>query len=130
MATNSKIYSDLDLTFLRQPASGDVSMTFDEQAVIRSIRNLLSTNLYERLFQPNLGSTISQILFEPVSPLSASQIEAEIKRIIENFEPRATITNLFVSAMPDQNYFSVSLYVLVGNRTSPTSINLILERSR
>ena len=71
MAINNHIYSDLDLRFLAQPSTGDVSMRYDEQAVIRSIRNLLSTNLYERLFQPTLGSTIGQLLFEPVSPLTA-----------------------------------------------------------
>jgi len=130
MAINNHIYSDLDLTFLRQPVTGDVSMKYNEQAVVRSIRNLLSTNTYERLFQPTLGSTINNLLFEPASPLTASLIKDEIVRVINNFEPRATISELVVTALPDSNQFNVSLYVLIGNQTSPTAINLILTRSR
>ena len=129
MAINH-IYSDLDLTFLRQPGTGDFSMKYDEQSVIRSVRNLLSTNLYERLFQPTIGSTLNQILFEPVSTLTALQIEDEIVRMIKNYEPRATISQVIVSARPDDNSFSVSLYVLIGNLTTPTAINLILTRTR
>lgn len=130
MAINQHIYKDLDLTFNRNPATGDVSMKYDEQAVIRSIRNLLSTNVNEKLFQPTIGSSLSQLLFEPVSPLTASMIEDEVARMITNYEPRATISQLIVSAQPDKNYFNVSLYVLIGNQTQPTAINLILQRTR
>jgi phage baseplate assembly protein W len=127
---NKHIYSDLDLTFRKSPSTGDVSMKYDEQAVIKSIRNLLSTNLYERLFQPNVGSSLNKLLFEPVSPLTASLIEDEIARMINNYEPRATISQLFVQASPDSNQFNVSLFVLIGNITIPSQINLILTRSR
>ena len=130
MATRNHIYSDLDLTFLRQPGTGDVSMKYDEQAVIRSVRNLISTNRYERLFQPEIGSTLNQLLFEPVSPLTANLIEDEIVRMIKNYEPRATISQVIVSAKPDDNAFNVSLYVLIGNQTTPTAINLLLTRTR
>ena len=130
MAINNHIYSDLDLRFLAQPSTGDVSMRYDEQAVIRSIRNLLSTNLYERLFEPTIGSSIGQLLFEPISPLTASQIEDEVARMIGNYEPRATINQILVSARPDSNSFDVSLSVYIGNQTQPTAINLILTRTR
>ena len=124
MATNY-FYSDLDLTFLRKPVNSDISMKYNEQAVIRSIRNLLATNRFERLFQPEIGSTI-----KPVSPLSASLIEDEIGRMIDNYEPRATISQIKVSANPDSNSFAVYIAVFIGNQTSPTAINIILTRSR
>ena len=130
MANNNQIYADLDLTFLRQPATGDVAMKYDEQAVIRSVRNLLSTNRYERLFQPDIGSSLNNLLFEPVSPLTANLIEDEIVRMIKNYEPRVTISQVIVNAQPDSNAFNVSLYVIIGNQTSPTAINLILTRTR
>jgi phage baseplate assembly protein W len=130
MATLNKIYSDLDLTFLSSPSTGDVSMRYNEQAVIRSIRNLLSTNLYERLFQPDVGSTLNRLLFENISPITATLIENEIVRMINNYEPRATISQINVSALSDSNEFNVSLYVYIGNQTSPTAFNLILTRTR
>lgn len=130
MAINNRIYSDLDLTFLRTPATGDVAMKYNEQAVIRSVRNLISTNRYERLFQPEIGSTLNNLLFEPISPLTANLIEDEIVRMITNYEPRATISQVIVSASPDSNQFNVSLYLFIGNQTTPTAINLILTRTR
>jgi phage baseplate assembly protein W len=130
MAINNHIYSDLDLTFLRLPSTGDVAMKYDEQAVIRSIRNLLNTNQYDRLFQPDIGSTLNRLLFEPISSLTATLIQNEIIRTITNYEPRATINTISVTAAPDSNQFNVSLSVLVGNQTQPTSFSLILQRTR
>jgi phage baseplate assembly protein W len=127
---NQHIYSDLDLTFRRQPVKGDVSFSYDEQAVIRSIKNLLNTNRYERLFQPTLGCNLTNLLFEPCTPLTASLIDDEIRRMIENYESRATVHQLIVSAAPDENSFNVSMYVFIGNQTTPTAINLILKRTR
>jgi len=124
------IYSDLDLRFLPNPVTGDIAMSYNEQAVIRSIQNILYTSPYEKLFDPTVGSGIPALLFEPVSPLTASSIEDEIVRLISNYEPRATIYQLNVSANADQDSFQVSLYVFIGNNTTPTAINLILQRNR
>lgn len=130
MATLKKIYSDLDLTFTRNPVTGDVSIGYDEQAVIRSVRNLLLTNFYERPFQPLLGSNVEAHLFEPATALTASSIETEIKNVISNFEPRADLVNINVIALEDINTFYIELTFFIGNNTQPTSVNLILERSR
>lgn len=130
MAINNYIYSDLDLTFNKVPGTKDVARKYNEQAVIRSIRNLLSTNLYERLFQPDIGSSLNKLLFEPVTQVTAILIQNEIARVIGNYEPRAQISQLNVTASPDSNSFNVSLYVIIGNQTTPTAINLILVRSR
>jgi phage baseplate assembly protein W len=124
------IYSDLDLRFLPNPVTGDVSMSYNEQAVIRSIQNLLYTRPYEKLFNPTVGSGLYALLFEPLSPLTASSIEDEIVRLITNYEPRATIYQLNVSALADQDSFQVSLYVFIGNNTTPTAVNLLLQRNR
>jgi len=130
MATIKKLYTDLDLTFRRLPVSNDVALSFDEQAVIRSVRNLLLTNFYERLFQPTLGSNIDTLLFEPITVLTAGLIKAEIRNVINNFEPRVTIQDIVVDPSPDRNAFKVTLTFLIGNNTLPTAVNLLLERSR
>lgn len=130
MAIDKHIYSDIDLNFKTIYSTGDIALKYDSQAVIRSIHNLLNTNLYERLFQPDLGSTLNTLLFEPVSPLTATLIQNEIVRTITNYEPRAKINTLDVSAAPDSNQFNVYLTVFIGNQTQPTAINLILTRTR
>lgn len=130
MATDNHIYADLDLRFMPTLSTGDVSMRYDAQAVIASIKNLLNTNKYDRLFQPDVSSGISALLFEPLSSITATLIENEIVRVIKNYEPRAKINSLFVTAAPDQNQFSVSMSVFIANQTTPTAINIILTRTR
>ena len=105
-------------------------MSFDTQAVIRSIRNLLLTRHYERPFNPDLGSNIDAMLFEMVSPLSATSLEKEIQNVIENYEPRATVDSIVVSAQPDNNAYNVTITFYIENATLPTTVTLLLERNR
>jgi phage baseplate assembly protein W len=130
MATLSKIYSDIDFTFTRKPVVGDVALSYDSQAVIRSIRNILLTRHYEKLFNPDFGSNIDTLLFEMVSPITATSLEQEISTAIKNYEPRARLNNVVVSAQPDNNAYSVSLDFYIENATLPTTVTLILERNR
>jgi phage baseplate assembly protein W len=130
MANLQKVYSDLDLTFSRRPGTNDVSMRYDDQAVIASVRNLLLTNFYERPFQPNVGSNLDKLLFEPVNDLTANILETEIRNVINNYEPRAKIDSLQITSNPNQSSFSVYLRFYIGNNTTPTAVNLILQRSR
>jgi phage baseplate assembly protein W len=128
--TLKNIYSDLDLTFTRIPGKNDVALSYDEQAVIRSVRNLLLTNFYERPFQPNLGSNLDKLLFEPVNNLTASLLENDIKNTITNYEPRVTLDYILINPNVDHNAYEVTIQFYVGNNTSPTAVNLLLQRSR
>ena len=92
MATLKKLFTDIDLTFNKQPGKGDIVLSYDDQAVIRSVRNLLQTRFYERPFQPELGSNLNSLLFELISPITASALETEIRNVISNFESRANIS--------------------------------------
>ena len=64
-------YIDLDLDFTRNPATNDVSFKKDEEAIKRSVRNLVLTNFGERKFHPEIGSDAYGFLFENMSPLTA-----------------------------------------------------------
>jgi phage baseplate assembly protein W len=130
MANVQKLYSDLDLTFKKLPVTGDVSLRYDDQAVIASVRNLLLTNFYERPFQPNLGSNLSGLLFEPATNITSSILADEIRNVISNFEPRAQINSINVTLAPDNNSFNVFISFFIGNNTTPTNVNLLLQRSR
>jgi len=130
MATLNKIYSDIDLTFTRQPGKGDIALSYDDNAVIRSVRNLLLTDFYERPFQPEIGSNINGLLFEPITSITASAIEEDIKNTLANFEPRVSVQEIVVDALPDQNAFFVRVTFFIGNNTAPTAVNLLLERNR
>jgi len=132
MATQTvkKIYSDIDFTFTKKPVTADVALSYDSQAVIRSVRNLLLTNHFERPFNPQIGSGLDALLFEPVSSITSSLLENEIRTTIENFEPRATLNEVTVTPEPDKNAYSVYLSFYIENSTLPTTVTLLLERNR
>lgn len=130
MATLTNIYSDIDLSFSRQPVTGDISLVLDKRAVVASIKNLLLTNFYERLWQPSLGSNLMNILFENVDPMTETTLIQEIKNVLTNFEPRATIDSITVTADVINHGYNVNLRVFIGNSTTPSNIDLFLERIR
>lgn len=130
MATLTKIYSDIDFTFTKKPVTNDVALSYDAQAVIRSIRNLLLTKHYERPFNPDLGSNLDALLFENFSPLTTSTIEQEIYNIVNNYERRARMQTITVNPDYDNNTYNVTLTFFIENATLPTTVSLILERNR
>jgi phage baseplate assembly protein W len=130
MATLKKLYSDIDFSFTRKPVTNDVALSYDEMAVVRSVRNLLLTNHYERPFQPELGSNINTLLFEPISPITSTSLQTEIENMINNYEPRALLKSVTVNAKPDQNAYEVGLEFYIQNATLPTTVTLLLERNR
>ena len=130
MANITKLYSDIDFIFKKKPVTADVALSYNEQAVVRSIRNLLSTRHYERPFNPELGSNIDTLLFEMVSPLTAVALQKEVKDVIKNYEPRAIVKDITVSPDPDKNAYSLTLTFYIENSTLPTTVNLLLERNR
>jgi phage baseplate assembly protein W len=130
MVITQKVYSDLDLTFNRVPVTNDVALRYNDQAVIASVRNLLLTNFYERPFQPNLGSNINAILFEQADVITSNILENEIKNVISNFEPRIKINFINIQPSPDENSFNLTMSFFIGNNTTPTNVNMLLQRSR
>ena len=130
MATLTKIYSDIDFTFKPKPVTGDVALSYDQQAVIRSVRNLLQTNHYERPFNPDLGSNLSALLFENISPSTTIALQNEIMSTISNYEPRAKVQSVSVSVLPDQNSYSATITMYIANATVPTTVTVLLQRDR
>jgi phage baseplate assembly protein W len=130
MVTIQNRYSDLDLTFTIHPIKKDIVLSVDDQAVIRSIRNLVLTNHYERPFHPEIGSNVRKLLFEPISPLTANYIQREIEDTIRNYEPRAKLQQVIVQIEPDANFYSAIISFYINNRTEPTTINFVLQRLR
>lgn len=130
MAQKQHTYSDIDLRFTANPVTGDISYSFDDQAVIRAVRNLISTKPFERLWQPDINPGIDNLLFEPITALNASYLEDEITRVIQNHEPRATVAKVTVSPQPDKNSYTVNLIFYINNNLTPTAINVILQRAR
>ena len=129
-STLTKLYSDLDFSFTKTPGRNDIALSYDDMAVVRAVRYLLLTKHYERPFQPNLGSGIEQLLFEPISPITAASLKSEIESVIRNHEPRVNLVQVTIDEDIDRNAYSISIEFYIGNNVQTTTVNLILERTR
>lgn len=129
MTTNSN-YSDLDLTFNPNPITGDLMLTKGSVSVIRALKNLLLTNHYEVPFSPQYGSNIRQLLFEPMTPFTASTLQKEITYTIANFEHRISINKLTVTADYANDGYVVYLECYIQNLVEPFTVNFLLSRLR
>jgi phage baseplate assembly protein W len=123
-------YKDLDLNFNIHPVKKDLVKSTGERAVINSIKNLVSTNHYEKPFNPSFGSNLRRLLFENADKFTSSLIEREITEVITNFEPRARVRSVIVSPTTDLNGFNVELEFFIVNQTDPLTITFFLERIR
>ena len=127
---SDRIFRDLDLNFTIHPVKLDVNTHKDEFAIINSVKNLILTNYYERLFQPQIGSGLRGLLFEPIDSLVAASIEREIVETINNFEPRASVSSVAAVSSPDENRYNIRLEFFIINDPNPITINFFLERIR
>ena len=124
-----KDYVDFDMDFTKHPSHGDLSTVKKSTAISRSIRNLLSTQANERLFQPDIDSGIGILLFENFSKLTSSRLEKTIKYTIEKYEPRARIANITVKAKEDENAYEVIIVYLPDNDIQETTLEVYLQRT-
>lgn len=126
----NQVYSDFLTNLNPHPVSGDVVRFVNEQAVIRSIKNLLSTNKGERLYQPNIGSNINKLLFEPMGDSTAIEISTLIRETITTFEPRAKVLQVTSIPQYEANRYVINITILVINKPEPVNFNVTLTRVR
>jgi phage baseplate assembly protein W len=123
-------YKDLSLTLARNPVTNDVVTVEGDEAVKRSIKNLLMTVAGEVPFYPNFGSALSRLLFEPIDPVTTTLLASEVRATIEGFEPRVIIQSLDVTPTPDENRYQLDLVIQIVNLPQPITLTLFLTRLR
>jgi phage baseplate assembly protein W len=128
---NVRQYTDLDLFFGKKSSNSDVQELTDIKAVKRSIRNLVLLNHYEKPFHPEIASGVRDMLFENMTPVTATILARKIEDVIQNFEPRARLIS--VTALPnlDRNEYEVSIeFYVVNQPTELVDLSIMLERVR
>jgi phage baseplate assembly protein W len=123
-------FRDLDLSFNIHPVRKDINKHVGVKAVINSIKNLVLTNHYEKPFQPEIGSNVRKLLFENIDALTSIALQREISQVIANYEPRASVSKVYVFADYDNNGFNVEVEFSVINQSDPITITFFLERIR
>ena len=127
----SKSFKDLSMSFKFNPLSGDLITLKNENAIARAVRNIVLTTPGEKFFDPDFGSSISEILFENVDEISAVSIQDEIRSCLNNYEPRVDLINVDVDPNFDENQFDVKItYRIVGIDIPPSQLEFALLPSR
>ena len=127
----SRAFKDINLSFKRHPVTNDVVAIRDEDAIKRSVKNIIFTILGEKPFIPNFGSVINDSLFELNTSLSEIRIEDDIRSSILNFEPRVTNIIVTVRVMPDSNELNCTAQYDIIGLTAPTQeVDVILQPAR
>ena len=127
----SKGFKDINLSFKRHPVTNDVVTIRDEDAIKRSVKNIIFTILGEKPFEPFFGSVINEALFELNTTLSEIQIQDEIKSSLLNYEPRIDNIIVTVTVVPDTNEMNcVVQYDIVGVPIPAQEVDVILFPAR
>ena len=128
----SRAFKDINLSFTPHPVTKDLTVLRNENAIKRSVRNIVQTIPTERFFNSLLGSDVRNLLFDNFVDFgTASVIEDQIKIAIENFEPRVDNLQVNVNPRPDQNEFDVNvLFDIIGQEFPAQSFSFILQATR
>ena len=127
----SRSFKDISLSFEPHPVTKDLQILKNENAIRRSVRNIVETIPTERFFNSLLGSDVRRSLFEFVDFGTASVIQDQILIAIDNFEQRVENVNVEVDPIPDDNTFNVTIiFDIIGQEFPTQEYSFLLEATR
>ena len=127
----SQGFKDISMTFQANPLNEDLIALKNENAIARSIRNIVFTLPGEKFFNPSFGSRITESLFENIDDITATIIVDEIRESIQNYEPRVELNNVEAFPNYDNNSFDlVVTYTIIGSEIPPQELQFVLQSNR
>ena len=127
----SQGFKDISLSFKRHPVTNDILTLKNEDAIKRSVQNLVRIIRGEVFFNELLGTRISGSLFELANSDYIDPMKTEIETVIKNFEPRVALKGIDFGTFPDENAIEVTInYDIIGLSAPTQSVNFILEPTR
>ena len=127
----SRAFKDINLSFKRHPVTNDVLTISDEDAIKRSVRNIVFTILGEKPFDPNFGSVINDSLFELDTSLNQVRVSDEITQSLLSYEPRIGNVEVTASIYPDSNELNCTVqYDIIGISAPTQQVDVLLFPAR
>ena len=127
----SRAFKDINLSFKRHPVTNDVVTIRDEDAIKRSVKNIIFTILGEKPFEPEFGSVINNSLFELNTSMNEMRVSDEIKQSLINYEPRIQDIKVTTSIYPDSNELNCTVqYDIVGIPAPTQEVDVLLFPAR
>ena len=127
----SRAFKDINLSFKRHPVTNDVVAIRNEDAIKRSVKNIIFTILGEKPFDPTFGSVINDSLFDLSTNLSAISVSDDIKASLDNHESRINNVDVAVSVFADTNEMNCTVqYDIVGIPAPTQKVDVLLFPAR
>ncbi len=127
----SRSFKDISITLDKNFVTDDLAVTKDFNAIKQSVKNLVTTVPGERFFNPNIGSRITDLLFEPLDFINANLVKSEITYTINAFEPRVKLIDVTVDQNMDDNGYDVQVeFEVIGLPEKTQELTFFLERTR
>ena len=127
----SRAFKDINLSFKRHPVTNDVVTIRNEDAIKRSVRNIIFTILDEKPFEPNFGSVINESLFDLNTNLNEIRVSDEIRSSLLNYEPRISNIDVTVTVAPDTNEMNCTVQYDITGIPAPTQeVDVLLFPAR
>lgn len=96
--------------------------TTDLDLVKRDLLNHFSIRKGEKLMQPDFGSIIWNMLFEPMTPDVEAVIVADVKRVVQ-YDPRVSITGVIIDELDVGIQVQIDLVFLPDNLADRLTLN-------
>lgn len=129
--TISRGFKDISLSFTRHPVTNDITILKNEDAIKKSVINLVRTRIGERFFNNLLGTTVESSLFELQNLELAALLEEQIRTVLVNFERRIVVKSVYVEAEDDSYEIQIRIeYDIVGQGFPPQKIDFLLQPTR
>ena len=127
----SRAFKDINLSFKRHPVTKDVITIRDEDAIKRSVKNIIFTILGEKPFEPEFGSVVNDSLFELDTSLNQVRVSDEITQSLLSYEPRIGNVEVTASIYPDSNELNCTVqYDIIGISAPTQQVDVLLFPAR
>ena len=127
----SQGFKDISMTFQSNPLNDDLIALKNENAIARSIRNIVFTLPGEKFFNASFGSRITESLFDNIDDITATIIVDEIRESIETYEDRVQLIDVLADPNFENNSFDVTVtYEIIGRNVPAQELQFVLQSSR
>ena len=123
-------FSDISLSFEKNPVTGDVVKVKNDVAIKQSIKTLVLSEMFEAPFQKEKGTRIRKVLFDLITEDGADLIKSEITNIIRSKEPRANLYDVQVQPLPESNKYIIKIIFSIINTLDPLEVEMFVTRVR
>ncbi len=131
MAGISRTFKDISLSFKRHPVTNDIISLKNEDAIKRSVQNIVLTMVGEKAFVPYFGTNVNDSLFNLNTSVEAVGLKEQITTSINNFEPRVNNLNVTVTVDADSNDMYATIeYDIIGLPVPTQGVEVLLFPAR